>query len=421
MAYTLSFHVGGTFHHDHNARRSHPEHADLSRQNLNYNWERDPGQLVAESYKTELAAYNQKQIDQRHPKRQIKDLHKHLYSLYDTAKEKDKATRTHKYSNKAKCPEKEFIIQIGDDENHPPHDISNRILMDYWYGFSERNPNLLPTQFAIHGDEATTHAHTDVIPKAFHETGLMKQYSFENALKEMGFTTYFDKDQGRRITAFEQWMNRERNVLKQICKEYDLDIEPTRSESRKYYLSKQDYIAQEEERKAQERIANIQRSIDKKQSELAELTKMEQDIKAHLITAQQVRDIPYKKTLIGGKITLDEEDFKSLKTTAERVDQTDSRERKIEQRELHLACQESDYRQKFQDIDRELDRYYKERTAKTLDTVLDSVDSSKDTLKQFIRDQNLTHQFQVYRHQIEEERLKKTVSRDKSFDDFLVR
>lgn len=84
--------------------------------------------------------------------------------------------------------------------------------------FEERNPNFRVTDAVMHNDEwhGTPHIHIDYIPIGEGYTkGPEKQVGFERALKNMGFD---DKN-----TAYKEWREKERRILKEICGYYGLE------------------------------------------------------------------------------------------------------------------------------------------------------------------------------------------------------
>lgn len=291
--YNLSFGVGGEAHHEHNSRRNPPAHSDPERRTRNFCFEQDPDKLVKKYFGKELAEYNAKQ----RPSRRIENLYQHYKKLYAEATARDQALgkqydpKTKQYvqctknRDKAKCPEKEIIVQIGDMNNHPDDETSLNVLYDYIEDFMKRNRNLIVTGAYIHFDEAAPHMHMDFIYKAEKETTLRRQYSFDNALKEEGYVSYYDKSQARTVSNFEQWMYKERERLTEISKEYGININQTRAEERRQHLDREEYIAYAKQKEItkineqhREATEQVQRSVTELQAvkqSLSDLTEQE--------------------------------------------------------------------------------------------------------------------------------------------------
>ena len=111
-------------------------------------------------------------------------------------------------------PQREFIVQVGtfDDFQTTRADgsstgiseqqaeqnrvIANKILVQYYKEFQERNPNLAIYNAVIHNDEISPHLHLNIIPVAEgYKRGVQKQPSFNKALQQQGLQA--DKENGR--------------------------------------------------------------------------------------------------------------------------------------------------------------------------------------------------------------------------------
>lgn len=111
-------------------------------------------------------------------------------------------------------PQREFIVQVGtfDDFQTTRADgsstgiseqqaeqnrvIANKILVQYYKEFQERNPNLAVYNAVIHNDEISPHLHLNIVPVAEgYKRGVQKQPSFNKALQQQGLQA--DKENGR--------------------------------------------------------------------------------------------------------------------------------------------------------------------------------------------------------------------------------
>ena len=95
--------------------------------------------------------------------------------------------------------------------------------------FEERNPNFAIACSVMHNDEwhGTPHLHIDFVPIGEgYKKGPEKQLGFERALACMG---YID-----RITAFYEWRDKERQILKDICNCYGIETKTKAEEQADY-------------------------------------------------------------------------------------------------------------------------------------------------------------------------------------------
>ena len=95
--------------------------------------------------------------------------------------------------------------------------------------FEERNPNFAIACSVMHNDEwhGTPHLHIDFVPIGEgYKKGSEKQLGFERALACMGYTD--------RITAFYEWRDKERQILKDICNCYGIETKTKAEEKADY-------------------------------------------------------------------------------------------------------------------------------------------------------------------------------------------
>ena len=119
----------------------------------------------------------------------------------------------------------ENIVQIGDKYTHGFGTGNEQqaidILDQYAKEFQERNPNLYVFDMKMHLDEATPHLHIDYIPVASgYKTGLETRNSLTKAHQNMGV----DKGTGRNDNSTMKWQEREREVIKEIARDHDLEL-----------------------------------------------------------------------------------------------------------------------------------------------------------------------------------------------------
>ena len=126
----------------------------------------------------------------------------------------------------------EIVVQIGkkedtgvlDDKGELSEEAkeAREILDVYARSFQERNPNLYVFNAVLHMDEATPHLHIDYIPVAHgYKTKMHTRNSLTKALQEMGIAPATSKNDNETM----HWQLREREYLKQMCLDRNLEVE----------------------------------------------------------------------------------------------------------------------------------------------------------------------------------------------------
>ena len=157
-----------------------------------------------------VANYNTKQ---KRADRKIEDYYTHLFG---NAQKDTVATS----SNREKSFY-EIVVGIGDKNScavgSADGELAAKILDEYAKGFQERNPNLYVFNSVLHMDEKTPHLHIDYVPVADgYKNGLAVRNSQSVALQKMGF--------GKEKNSINEWRKQERQILKELCQKYGLEI-----------------------------------------------------------------------------------------------------------------------------------------------------------------------------------------------------
>lgn len=176
-----------------------------------------------------LEDYNAKQKRQD---RKINDYFTHLFGKDPNDILSSRVLRTNDTN-----PTKSFyedLVQVGDKNTcgigSDNANIAKQALIDYMQGnaalgipsYQERNPNLKVFNAVLHMDEATPHLHIDYIPIATgYKRGLTVQNGYNRALEQMGYDG---------ANGFKDWRAKERDVFRDICTSYGLDIKPKEQE-----------------------------------------------------------------------------------------------------------------------------------------------------------------------------------------------
>jgi len=298
-----------------------------------------------------LSKYNAKQ---KRADRKIDDYYKRLFG---NAQKDTVATS----SNKEKSFY-EIAVGIGDKVSNPvgsaDGDIAARALDEYAMGFSERNPNFYVFNSVMHLDEKTPHLHIDYVPIAGgYKNGMETRNSQSVALQQMGFGK--DKD------SINKWRIRERQILREICEKYGLEISEE-SKGRGKTLTPDEYKKMRDEAKTEmkadpdimdeikdeiwadiedellseqqnlvdeissskKEIADADKKLAHTESRIIELTGRENDIKGRIkaiedsgqiLTLKQIEKLSPKihAPVIGHRgIILLEDEYNNLKATA---------------------------------------------------------------------------------------------------------
>lgn len=186
-----------------------------------------------------VETFNEKQVKNGHPERQIKN---YLQEIY--AKEQD--------SKNAKHPAYELITTLGSMEQKMPEAVAKAILLENARTWEERNPNLKIVCQVIHLDErGASHMHTLFIPVAYHQkTGMETKNALSTALRQQGIAS-----QGKKLTEQILWEKKENEYLEKQCRKYGYEVEhPKRNDN----LSVENYI--------------LKKQLEEKQKELEKLT-----------------------------------------------------------------------------------------------------------------------------------------------------
>lgn len=157
-------------------REHTPDNIDFDRRADNIVLVNRPIEEVYEAcFGAAAEAYNAKQVEKGHAERQIPDYLEHV--------------RKDKKLNEMY----EFVVQLGNMEEHPDPEIAAVIYREWLDGFSHRyGAQFCIKQAIIHMDEAVAHMHVEVVPVAESKRGLAVQNSMNKAVKQAGHADYKD-------------------------------------------------------------------------------------------------------------------------------------------------------------------------------------------------------------------------------------
>lgn len=157
-------------------REHTPDNIDFDRRADNIVLVNRPIEEVYEAcFGAAAEAYNAKQVEKGHAERQIPDYLEHV--------------RKDKKLNEMY----EFVVQLGNMEEHPDPEIAAAIYREWLDGFSHRyGAQFCIKQAIVHMDEAVAHMHVEVVPVAESKRGLAVQNSMNKAVKQAGHADYKD-------------------------------------------------------------------------------------------------------------------------------------------------------------------------------------------------------------------------------------
>lgn len=157
-------------------REHTPDNIDFDRRADNIVLVNRPIEEVYEAcFGAAAEAYSAKQVEKGHAERQIPDYLEHV--------------RKDKKLNEMY----EFVVQLGNMEEHPDPETAAAIYREWLDGFSHRyGAQFCIKQAIIHMDEAVAHMHVELVPVAESKRGLAVQNSMNKAVKQAGHADYKD-------------------------------------------------------------------------------------------------------------------------------------------------------------------------------------------------------------------------------------
>jgi len=238
----------------------------------------------------------------------------------------------------------EIILQIGNKDNmaavSEDGQLAVKVLDEYMRDFQQRNPNMRVFSAHLHMDEATPHLHIDFVPFATNsKRGLETRVSLKQALGEQGFA-----GGARGDTEWSQWVRSEKEQLSQVMERHDIEWEQLGTHDE--HLSVMNY-------KKEQRSKEV-KAIEKT---LGKLQQKQVDVQA--VDAIEAKPVPFSS-----KVSLSQEDYKTLATAAKKYVVQAKKERKL-QKLLDVANKKieklekrvSELLKSISDLTKQLDQY----------------------------------------------------------------
>ena len=194
------------------------------------------------------------------------------------------------WKNKKTCPE-ESLIQIGTMEQSVSPAVLGQIAAEFFEEFDRRfGKHVHILDWSLHLDEATPHIHERHVFDCENRYGEIAPQQ-EKALEALGFELpnpdqKLGKLNNRKMT-FDAAC---RAMLFNICKQHDLHLDQEPEYGGRAYLEKQDYILMKQKQK----LAEQDRQIESKETELEDLTIRIKDTEAFV---EEVADAAYEQAV----------------------------------------------------------------------------------------------------------------------------
>lgn len=270
-------------------------------------------------------------------------------------------------------------------------DVTRRILADYIAGWGARNTNLYLFRADYHADEwykvtsggrsieglpgqwlpGEAHGHLSFI--AFgegYQRGPKRQASITKALAAMGYVDYEDAT-GRRVTAWEQWQEAERDVLREIARGYGYAIRE--ADDSREALAADEYAE----------LADLRGSIEDARAELAATEARTGDLDAREAALnQREKALDDREKGIAAREQEQDERWKRLRAATDEY--TRHQAEAVQLRELlpKYRKQAQDEQEKAQEARREAERAYKQ--AERWVSTINALEQQETTLKAHI-------------------------------------
>lgn len=335
----------------HSGRMGSPRHNDRS-------FDKDKASHIDKSMTSEnkYMSYDglpfaeaERKFYQDHFQEMINDINERARKAYHP----ERMTDVDKLLQSKKTMPEEVILQIGDKDTHVTPKQLEDVAEDFrkWHN-RKFGKHVVFLDMALHVDEKSPHIHIRKVWMYEHEKGF-KAIGQHKALEQMGYELPDkSKPRGRNNNLKQVYTAECREKWLEICKSHGLEIEkrPLHRAPNEQNLKKNDYILQKQEKQLQhiqemtrtisiglqrqkeayeknnEKLSEARKRLEKQLAEEkylqeqinAKLDELE-GIEGRILTAEEVRELNPKKTLLG-KADISYQDVLNLIRTAEHVE-----------------------------------------------------------------------------------------------------
>ena len=315
---TLSFNKSDTWSVEHDRRQIIKHNVNPEDIKHDIFWENN--MTVKEFYdkyfEEEFKKYNRRQKKDRRYDSYLQKISKGFYESKEKLKELQATGAPYAEQRKLKSVTKtaySIVVTIGNQKDNPEfkhngerEEDAKDILKEYMNTFEKRNPGLKMICGAVHCDEGdrfdkdgnliktggNVHLHIIYCPVAQCEFGMKVRNSLTAAYKMQGLDSDKVKDPitGKFETATVKWQNKERDYLKELCKEKGIKIFQTGRSDR--HLSVDDYQRAQDQKRLNEKL----KEVKEREKQLAQ--------KETAYKKMRNTDPKYKSNLIDGYISV---------------------------------------------------------------------------------------------------------------------
>jgi len=213
---------------------------------------------------------------------------------------------------KQEKPFYEVIFQVGNMDDMSSFsengELARTILDKFMQSFQARNPQLHVFSAHLHMDEATPHLHIDFIPfTTGSKRGLSTRVSLKQALADQGIS-----GEGRSMTERSVWVQREKEALAEIMLEHGIEWE--QKDEHREHLS----VLEFKREKRQEELADLTQQAEEKEQEISALNQKLEEIQQKHIDIEAVEQITAKPAMFSSKVSLEQQDYDTLVTAAQK-------------------------------------------------------------------------------------------------------
>lgn len=269
---TLSFHMDSKHNDNHDNRSIYVPHVDTerSKNNVYYSGNMTRAEAFRFLFADSESEFNARQT---RPERRIEN---YLQKLLEAEERQNRLIQEKRSAGASfkelarykKCvhPSMQFICTIGNMQDNPEliakdgaeAHRAKAVLEEYMNSFQERNSNAFLYMSALHGDEASVwHGHFSIIWFADGcSKGMKRQVSQKRALEAMGFVSDTEKgEDGKLHLAIEKWQNREREILREICRQHGITV--VAGNGSKEHLDREHYIIKKQKEENDKMLATV--------------------------------------------------------------------------------------------------------------------------------------------------------------------
>ena len=313
-------------------REHTPDNIDFDRRGDNIVLVNRPIEEVYEAcFGAAAEAYSAKQVEKGHPERQIPDYLEHV--------RKDK--KLHDMY--------EFVVQVGNMDEHPDAETAAAIYRDWLDGFSHKyGAQFAVKQAIVHMDEAVAHMHVEVVPVAESKRGLAVQNSMNKAVKQAGHADYKDM-----LAGWDEVLTEcmEKHGIERVAGDRELQMGGVDMETYKRSIA-----AQKAAEAAEERLECLQRRIEEAELEPASESIGESAgaLVAHRGDGSRERELAAEKESLGSRIG---ELERQVRAARARVPEIERRRGRLDARVEYLRGGLARARERFEGLAEKVDGY----------------------------------------------------------------